>query len=144
MQIQPYVFFDGRCEEAIKFYQGALGAEVNMMLRFKDNPDQNVPAECGPNSAVADKVMHADVRIGGTNVLMSDGKGTGQPKFEGFALSVTVPTPADADRVFAALGNGGRVEVPLTPTFFSPRFGMVADRFGVMWMVYVAPSKPGN
>jgi len=131
MQIQPYLFFDGRCDEAIEFYRGTLGAEVTMLMRFKDSPG---PASPGTE----DKVMHADLRIGETTVLVSDGRCLGRPNFQGFALSLTVPNESEAERLFAALGDGGQVRMPMTKTFFSPRFGMVADRFGVSWMIYVA------
>ncbi len=135
MPLQPYLFFDGRCEEAIAFYRDALGAEQTMLLRWKDSPD---PA-MSPPGGDAEKIMHARFRIGDTEVMASDGRCQGQPKFDGFALSLTVPTEAEADRRFAALAAGGQVHMPLAKTFFSPRFGMVADRFGVSWMVYVAP-----
>ena len=134
MQVQPYLFLDGRCEEALAFYRGALGAEVTMLMRFKESPD---PSMVAPGTG--DKVMHASVRIGETTVLASDGECHGAPSFQGFALSLTVPTEAEAERLFGALGDGGQVQMPLTKTFFSPRFGMVVDRFGVSWMVYVAP-----
>jgi PhnB protein len=133
MQIQPYLFFDGRCDEAIEFYRGALGAELTMLMRYKDSPE---PASHGSE----DKVMHASLRIGETTVLVSDGRCDGRPNFQGFALSLTVADESEAERLFAALGDGGQVQMPMTKTFFSPRFGMVADRFGVLWMVYVAPS----
>ena len=139
MPIQPYLFFDGRCEEAIEFYRRALGAEVEMLMRFKDNPD---PQGCpGGATPPGEKVMHASVRIGGTSVLMSDGMAAGRPKFEGVSLSLTVANEAAADRAFAALADGGQVQMPLGKTFFSARFGMVADRFGLPWMVYVAPAE---
>jgi PhnB protein len=133
MNVQPYVFFEGRCEEAFEFYREALGAEKTMLLRFKDSPEPSVAPPGGEN-----KVMHMRFRIGGTEILASDGRCEGQPGFKGFALSLTVATEAEAERCFAALCNGGQVQMPLTKTFFSPRFGMVADRFGVSWMVYVA------
>ena len=132
MQIQPYLFFEGRCEEAIEFYRSTLGAEVTMIMRFKDSPE---PASYGS----ADKVMHASLRIGETTLLVSDGRCHGRASFQGFALSLTVSTESEAERLFAALGDGGQVQRPMSKTFFSPRFGMVADRFGVLWMVYVAP-----
>jgi len=131
MQIQPYVFFDGRCDEALAFYRSALGAEVKMLMRFKDCP---APVTHGTE----DKVMHADVRIGETTVLMSDGRCTGKPSFQGFALTLIVASEAEADRLFTALRDGGTVQMPMAKTFFSPRFGMVMDQFGVSWMVYVA------
>ncbi|MGA2255630.1 MAG: VOC family protein, partial [Thermoguttaceae bacterium] len=122
MQIQPYLFFDGRCDEAIEFYRGALGAEATMLMRFKDSPE---PTSHGNE----DKVMHANLRIGETTVLASDGRCLGRPSFQGFALSLTVSNESEAERLFAALGDGGQVQMPMTKTFFSPRFGMVADRF---------------
>ena len=134
MQVQPYLFFDGRCEEAIEFYRKALGAEVTGLMRFKDSPDPGMcPAGAG------DKVMHASLRVGETTVMASDGRCEGPPSFQGFALSLTVPNEAEAERLFGSLSAGGHVQMPLTKTFFSPRFGMLADRFGVSWMVYVAP-----
>lgn len=139
MPVQPYLFFDGRCEEALAFYRDALGAEQIMLLRFKDSPD---PAACPPDPANADKIMHAHFRVGDAEILASDGHCKGQPKFEGFVLSLTVPSAVEADRVFGALAEDGQVQMPLAETFFSPRFGMVADRFGVSWMVYVAPAGP--
>src|SRR5262249_7290063 len=132
--VQPYLFFDGRCEEAIEFYRKALGAEVTTIARFKDSPD---PSMCAPGSA--DKVMHASFRIGDTTLLASDGRCEGRPSFQGFSLSLTVPNEAEAERLFASLADRGQVQMPLTKTFFSPRFGMVADRFGVSWMIFVAP-----
>ena len=135
MQVQPYLFFDGRCEEAVEFYRRTLGAEVEMMMRFKDNPEPPENADRGNG----DKVMHTSFQIGETTVLASDGRCLGQPSFQGFALSLTVRDEAEAERLFGALAEGGQVQMPLAKTFFSPRFGMVADRFGVSWMVYVAP-----
>jgi PhnB protein len=137
MQVQPYLFFDGRCEEALEFYRSALGAEVTMLMRFKDNPEPNEQCMVPPGSE--NKVMHASFRIGNTEMMASDGQCSGRPTFQGFSLAVTARDEAHAERLFGALGNGGQVQVPLTKTFFSPRFGMVADRFGVSWMVYVAP-----
>lgn len=134
MHIQPYLFFDGHCDEAIEFYRRAVGAEVTMLMRFKESPD---PAAIPPGSE--DKVMHASLRIGETTVLASDGHSLGRPTFQGFALSITAPKDADVERTFNALADGGKVQMPLAKTFFSSRFGMVADRFGVLWMVYVAP-----
>lgn len=135
MQVQPYLYFDGRCEEAIEFYRRALGAEATEVHRFKDNPDPNM--HCPP--AMANKVMHAHLNVGNTTILVSDGRCEGRPSFQGFSLSLTAANDADAERLFAALGDGGQVQMPLTKTFFSSRFGMVADRFGVSWMIYVAP-----
>jgi PhnB protein len=135
MQAQPYLFFDGRCDEALEFYRSALGAEVQMLMRFSDHPDTGKPGLAPP--APEDKVMHARFRVGDTVVLASDGRCRGRPSFQGFALALPVAGEAEAERVFAALGDGGQVQMPLARTFFSPRFGMVADRFGVAWMVLV-------
>ena len=136
MQVQPYLFFDGRCEEAVEFYRGALGAEIQMLMRYKDSPEPPQPGMVPPGSE--NKIMHASLRIGDTTVMASDGHCKGKPSFQGFSLSITAADEAQAERVFAALGDGGQVQMPLTKTFFSPRFGMVADRFGVSWMVLVA------
>jgi PhnB protein len=136
MQVQPYVFFDGRCEEAIEFYRRAIGAQVIMMMRFKESPEPPQPGCTPPGSE--NKIMHASFRVGDSTILASDGRSTGKPKFDGFALSLTVSNDADAKRLFSALSDGGQVTAPLTKTFFSSSFGMVADRFGVHWMVYVA------
>ena len=137
MQTQPYLFFDGRCEEAIEFYRGVLGAEVTMLLRFKEGPEPQQPGMVP--AGAGEKIMHASLRIGDATVLASDGRCLGQPSFQGFAVSLTVPTEAEAERLFAGLAEGGQVQMPLAKTFFSPRFGMVADRFGVSWMVCVMP-----
>ena len=137
MQLQSYLFFDGRCEEALEFYKSTLGAKVDMLMRFKDSPEPPKPGMCPPGSD--DKVMHAAFRIGDTVVMASDGMAGGKPEFKGFSLSVDAASEAEADKLFAALGKGGKVQMPLGKTFFSPRFGMVADRFGVSWMVIVLP-----
>jgi PhnB protein len=132
MQIQPYLFFDGRCEEAIEFYKSALGAKVEMLMRFRENPE---PAANPPGSD--HKVMHSCFRIGDAAVMASDGNCAGKPSFQGFSLSLTARDLPEAKRLFAALGEGGQVQMPFGQTFFSPGFGMVADRFGVSWMVIV-------
>ena len=138
MHVQPYLYFDGRCEEAIEFYKRAVGAKVEMLMRFKDSP---VPpqgsGECAPTPGTENKVMHATIRIGDSAVNASDGRCTGHPKFEGVSLSLTVENDDKAESIFKALSEGGQVQMPLTTTFFSSRFGMVADRFGVSWMVLV-------
>ncbi len=136
MQVQPYLFFDGRCEEAVEFYRNVLGAEVTMLMRFKDSPEPPQPGMVPPGAE--DKVMHASFRLGDSTVMASDGRCQGQPSFQGFSLTLSVTSEAEAERLFAALGDGGQVQMPLTKTFFSQRFGMVADRFGVSWMVLVA------
>jgi PhnB protein len=132
MIVQPYLYFDGRCEEAINFYREVLGAKVEMMLRFKENPD---PSMCSAENG--EKIMHSSLRIGDTSVMASDGRCEGKPKFEGISLSLSVPTEIVAEDLFAKLGQGGQVQLPMVKTFFSPRFGMVADKFGVSWMILV-------
>jgi len=132
MQVQPYLFFDGRCEEAVSYYRRVLGAEITGMMRWKDMPNPQ-PGMIPPGSE--EKVMHLAFKIGNTTVYGSDGRCLGKPNFQGFALTVEVPNEGEAERVFAALGDGGQIHMPLGKTFFSPRFGMVADRFGVSWMV---------
>ena len=134
--LQPYLFFEGRCEEALEFYRSALGAEVLFMMRFKDSPEPPKDGQCAPGSG--DKIMHASVRIGQSTIMVSDGRCTGHPNFQGFSLSLTASDVAQAERLFAEIGKGGQVVMHLTKTFFSPSFGMVNDRFGVCWMVYVA------
>ena len=131
--VQAYLFFGGRCEEALEFYRTALGAEVQMMMRYKENPEPN-PAM---PSCFEDKVMHSSFRIGGTRLMASDGMCDGTANFEGFSLSITVPDEAEADRVFAALSDGGLVTMAMEKTFWAPKFGMLQDRFGVGWMVSV-------
>jgi PhnB protein len=127
------LFFGGRCEEAIEFYRKALGAELRMMARFKDAPEKqpDLP-EC-----FEDKVMHASLQIGETLLMASDGRCEGQQSFEGFSLSITVAEEAEAERIFAALAEGGLVTMPLEKTFWAPKFGMLQDRFGVGWMISV-------
>ena len=133
--LQPYLHFDGRCEEAIEFYRRALGAEVEMLMRFKDSPEPPKPGTCAPGAD--DKVMHASLRIGQTTIMASDGRCGGKPNFQGFSLSLAVPTDVEAGKLFNALADGGQVQMPLTKTFFSSSFGMVADKFGVCWMIMV-------
>ena len=132
MKIEPYLFFEGRCDEAIEFYKRELGAEVERLLRYKDSP---VPSQPGHPAPDPNKVMHCNLRIGDAHVMVSDGMCSGKPNFSGFKLSVTVATDADADKCFAALSEGGTVEMPIGKTFFSSRFGMCTDKFGVEWMI---------
>ena len=136
MRVETYLFFDGRCEEAIEFYKKVLGAEVTMLMRFKDSPEPPQPGMIPPGSE--NKIMHVSFRVGDTTVMASDGRCTGQANFQGFSLSLTVANEAEADRKFAALAEGGQVQMPMAKTFWSPRFGMVTDRFGLGWMVTVA------
>ena len=110
-----------------------------MLMRIKDSPVP-VSAECCPPGN-ENKVMHAQIRIGETVVMLADGRCAGKPVFQGFALSVTVDTEADADKYFGALAEGGQIQMPLEKTFFSARFGMVVDRFGVFWMIMVRPTQ---
>lgn len=137
MQIQPYLFFDGRCEEAVEFYKDALGAEVELMMRYRDSPEPPPPGVLPPGWD--NKIMHVTLNIGGAVLMASDGPavGEGAPGMRGFALSLTAPDAAAAQRCFDALTAGGQVRMPLGPTFWSPCFGMAADRYGVGWMVTV-------
>jgi len=138
MNVQPYLMFDGRCEEALEFYRQALGAEILMTMRFGEMPGPCEPGMIPPGSE--NKIMHSSFRVGDATLMASDGNCKDQIKFsDGITLTLTVKDVADAERRFAALADGGRVQTPLTKTFFSPSFGQVADRFGVSWMVYVAP-----
>lgn len=135
MQVEPYLFFGGRCEEALAFYRDALGAELTMLMRFKDSPEPCDPGMVPPG--YEDKVMHASFRVGETELMASDGCGKEGVGFQGFSLSIAVADEAEARRLFGRLGDGGQVQMPLAKTFFSPCFGAVADRFGVSWMVIV-------
>ena len=135
MHIDSYLFFDGRCEEAIEFYRTTLGAEEIMLMRYGDSPQPTPLGMIPPGSE--QKVMHASMRIGQSTVMASDGNCKGKPSFSGFSLSLSVANGAEAERMFAALAAGGQVQMPLGKTFFSSHFGMVADRFGVGWMVIV-------
>jgi PhnB protein len=132
MLIQPYLFFEGRAEEAIEFYKKTLGAKVEMSMRFKDAPDQSM---ISPGSG--DKVMHAAIKIGDATMLMSDGRNSGKPNFQGFSLTIYPKDEAEADKLFGALSADGEVRMPMDKTFFAKRFGMLADKFGVGWMIIV-------
>jgi PhnB protein len=131
MRVEPYLFFEGRCEEALKFYEKAIGAKTEALIRYKESPEPPPPGMKTP----PDKVMHALVRIGDATVMASDGMCTGSSKFQGFSLTLNAKDDADAKRLFSALGEGGQVQMPLAPTFFASSFGMLTDRFGVGWMV---------
>lgn len=133
MNLQPYLFFDGKCDEALDFYKKAVGAQTKTLMRFNQAPDQSMITPGSEN-----KVMHAQVQIGDTTVLMSDGRCSGNTNFQGFALTITANTEAEADKIFGALAGGGKVTMPMAKTFFSPRFGVLTDKFGVGWMVLVA------
>ena len=132
MQVQPYLFFDGRCEEALEFYKRSLGAKVTMMMKFKEAPDQSMVSPGSEN-----KVMHSAVQIGNSTIMASDGHCNGKPSFEGFSLSVDATNDAEAMRIFTALAEGGQIRMPMNKTFFASSFGMCADKFGVGWMVIV-------
>ena len=134
MSVQPYLTFGGRCQEAVDFYRDVLGAEVEMLMRFKECPDTPPPGMIPANWG--DKVMHCSLKIGDTVLMASDGCASGE-NFQGFSLALTVANEAEADRKFAALSKSGQVTMPLGKTFFSKRFGMLVDRFGVNWMVNV-------
>jgi PhnB protein len=131
MQVQPYLFFEGRCEEALQYYSKHLGAKVEMLMRYKESPQPPMPGTNVPG----DKVMHASLRIGDTQIMASDGNCAGKTKFDGFSLALTARDDAEAKRFFNALADGGQVRMPLTATFFASSFGMLADRYGVGWMV---------
>ena len=133
--VQPYLFFGGRCDEALEFYRTTLGAQVDFLMRYKDSPEPMPPGRLAPG--FENKVMHSTFRIGETTLMASEGCGEAA-NFVGFSLSLALPTEAEANRAFAALAAGGQVEMPLTKTFWSPRFGMLTDRFGIGWMVSVA------
>lgn len=135
MEIQPYLFFSGRCEAAIGFYKDALGAQVDMLMRYRESPEPPPPGMVPPGWD--EKIMHASLRIGEAVMMVSDGCSPEPMRFEGFSLTLNVPDTASADRMFAALADGGQVQMPLGKTFWSPRFGMVIDRFGVSWMINV-------
>ena len=140
--VQPYLFFNGNCEEAVEFYRAALGAEVEFKMRYQESPEPLPPGMVPPG--FENKIMHCSFRISETTLMASNGCSPEKARFEGFSLSLTVPNEAEADRAFAALAKGGQVRMPLAKTFWSPRFGMVADRFGVGWMISVAAQQSGD
>jgi PhnB protein len=136
--VQPYLFFNGNCEKAVEFYRKALGAKIEMVMRYKESPEPPPPGMVPPG--FENKIMHTSFRIGETTLMASDDCSAEKASFQGFSLSLSVPSEAEADRVFAALADGGQVRMALAKTFWSPRFGMVEDRFGLGWMVSVTPS----
>ncbi|SAL65377.1 3-demethylubiquinone-9 3-methyltransferase [Caballeronia peredens] len=141
MQVQPYLFFEGRCEEAITFYREHLGAQVVMMMRYKENPEaekskaSETASGCGIPPGSEEKIMHAAFTVGDSMLMASDGMCSGKPEFKGVSLSLTASDEQQAEKYFKALSNGGQVQMPMTQTFFAKRFGMVTDTFGVTWMV---------
>ncbi|MCI2807325.1 VOC family protein [Eoetvoesiella caeni] len=138
MQVFSYLFLDGKADQAIEFYRQAIGAKVEALMRFKESPEPPPQREGQPDNS--EKVMHASLKIGDTTLFLSDGECAGKAKFEGFGLALTTRDEIEAKKMFSALSEGGQVRMPLAKTFFSPSFGMVADRFGVLWMV-MAESK---
>jgi PhnB protein len=134
MQVQPYLFFEGRCRDALEFYKKTLGAEVIMSMKYSESPDVDAKA-CG--DIPGDAIMHCSFKIGDSTVMASDGRASGKTNFDGFSLSITPNTEEKARRMFADLSDGGKVTMPLAKTFFSPAFGMLQDKFGVHWMIYV-------
>ena len=133
MNVQPYLFFDGKCEEALEFYKSAIGAKVDMLMRFSEAPEK--PPEGTMPTASENKIMHAAFKVGDTQIMASDGHCAGKPSFQGFGLTLNAANDAEAATLCDAVGKGGQVQQPLTRTFFASSFGMVTDRFGVMWMV---------
>jgi len=141
--VQPYLFFGGRCEEAVAFYRTALGAQTEILMRYKDSPEPMPEGMLAPG--YEEKVMHTSFRIGNSTIMASDGCGGADEKgIDGFSLSLAVPDEAAANRAFAALSDGGEVRMPLCKTFWSPCFGMLADRFGVGWMINVVAESPAK
>jgi PhnB protein len=139
MHIQPYLFFGGRCEEALEFYKSTLGAEVQMLMRYSDSPEPMPPGMLP--AGYESKVMHSSFKVGSSVILASDGCGGEESQdFRAFSLSLALPTEAETDRVFNALADGGEVSMPLGKTFWSARFGMLKDKFGMGWMVTLDPS----
>ena len=135
MLVQPYLFFEGSCEAALEFYKRAVGAEIKLLVRVKDAPDPPPASMVAPGSE--NKILHVTFQIGDSQIMGSDGRCSGNANFDGFSLSLALPGPAEAERAFAALSEGGKVDMPLAKTFFSSSFGMLTDRFGVRWMVTV-------
>lgn len=133
MKVEPYLFLDGKCEEALEFYRDTLGAKIGMMMRYKEMPGPHEPGMIPPGAE--EKIMHADFRLGDSMIMISDGRCDGSARPDGFSLAITVPSVGEADRLFNALAASGAVQMPIAETFFSPRFGMVQDKFGVSWMI---------
>jgi len=140
MKVQPYLFFEGRCEEAADFYREVLGAEIQFMMRYKDNPEPAKPGMLPAGSE--DRIMHMNLRIGDTQIMASDGMCNGRPEMSGFRLSLELPNTVEAERVYAALGEGGQVRMPLAKTFFADAFAMLDDRYGTPWMLIVPAAAP--
>lgn len=141
MQVQTYLFFEGRCEEALDFYRDTLGAEIGPIMRFRDNPDDPEKTMFPPGAG--DNVMHATMTIGETTIMASDGRCSGTANFAGMSLTLVMPEVESAERLYRALAVTGQVRMPLRETFFSPAFGSVTDKFGLNWMIYTAGPQPG-
>ena len=137
--VQPYLFFGGRCEEALNYYRTAIGAQVEMVMRYSDSPEAPPPGLLAPG--FENKVMHCSFQVGGSTIMASDGCGPGA-SFTGFSLALSLATEAEVEKAFAALADGGAVKMPLAKTFFSPLYGQLVDRFGIEWMVMVAMEPP--
>jgi PhnB protein len=137
MNVQPYLSFEGRAQEAIDFYKSALGAKVDVVMHFKDAPPE---VQTSPGSK--DKIMHSAIHVGDTQIMLTDGQCSGKAVFSGITLTLNAAGTAEAEKLFGALGQGGKVTMPMSETFFAHRFGMVADKFGVNWMV-LAPKQMG-
>jgi PhnB protein len=140
MQTSVYLFFDGTCEEALTFYAKTLGAKIGAMLTYKSGPPMdNMPADFGK------KIMHANLIVGDTHVMASDAPPGRYNKPQGFDVALGTDSNEDAERIFAALSDGGNVTMPMQETFFAHRFGSVTDRFGIPWMVlHGKETVPGN
>jgi PhnB protein len=139
MNVQTTLNFHGRTEEAVKFYCKAIEAETLFMMRFRDCPDRS---QLRPG--LEEKIFHATFRIGSTEIMASDcggEKSPAEPTFAGFSLALRVDTPEKAEQFFAALSDGGQIQIPLAKTFFAARYGIVIDRFGISWKIMVADSK---
>lgn len=136
MFVQSYLDFDGRCEEALKFYQKALGAKLGTVLRFKDHEEA-----CKAHPGNEEKIMHSEFTIGDSLLMATDGYNKGQPKFDGVSLSISTASDAETKKVFDALADGGKALMPLAKTFFASSFGMLTDKFGVSWMVITNSKK---
>jgi len=134
MSLDAYLFFPGNCEQAVRFYERALGAEVESLMRMSDSPEPP-PPECA--GMPGDAVMHASLRVGDRRLMASDTPPGDGAAFKGFSLSLTAPDQAAAHRLFNALAEGGQVQMPLGKTFWTSCFGMLTDRFGVGWMISV-------
>jgi PhnB protein len=130
MTPHPYLLFDGRCAEAFRFYAECLGGEVVMAMTYGGSPLAGMaPADWG------DKILHATLRLGDQTLGGADPPPDRYHPPAGFAVTFDIDAPAEADRVFAALAAGGRIEVPIGETFWAARFGMLTDRFGIPWMI---------